>query len=101
MNTNKRGTRPRRTPGVSGTGIAWATGTSPSSPDHARRAWQVCGNTAGAGDRPGGRMDPMTENILILTFALGVFAGALALGEIARLAWAKWRSRRGRKAREF
>ena len=43
----------------------------------------------------------MTENILALAFALGVFAGALALGEIARIAWAKWRGDRGRKAREF
>ena len=41
----------------------------------------------------------MTENILALTFALGVFAGALALGEIVRIAWAKWRSQRTR--REF
>ena len=43
----------------------------------------------------------MTENILALAFALGVFAGALALGEIARVAWEKWRADRGRKAREF
>ena len=37
----------------------------------------------------------MIENILALVFALGVFAGALALGEIVRLAWAKWRGKRG------
>ena len=43
----------------------------------------------------------MTENILILTFALGVFAGALALGEIARVAWEKWRAGSRAKAREF
>ena len=43
----------------------------------------------------------MTENILALTFALGVFAGALALGEIVRVAWEKWRAARGGKAREF
>ena len=41
----------------------------------------------------------MTENILLLTFALGVFAGALALGEIVRVAWAKWRG--DRAPREF
>ena len=40
-------------------------------------------------------MEPMTENILILVFALGIFAGALALGEIARMAWAKWRGKHG------
>ena len=43
----------------------------------------------------------MTENILALVFALGLFAGALALGEIVRVAWEKWRANHGRKAREF
>ena len=43
----------------------------------------------------------MTENILALAFALGAFAGALALGEIARVAWEKWRADRAPRAREF
>ena len=40
-------------------------------------------------------MNPMIENLLALTFAFGVFAGALALGEIVRVAWEKWRANHG------
>ena len=40
----------------------------------------------------------MTENMLLLTFALGAFAGALALGEIVRLVWTEWRTRRADRA---
>ena len=40
----------------------------------------------------------MTESLLALAFALGVFAGALALGEIVRVGWEKWRTRRADRA---
>ena len=43
----------------------------------------------------------MTENILLLAFALAAIAGALALGEIVRVAWDRWRATRGGKARKF
>ena len=40
----------------------------------------------------------MIENILALTFTLGLFAGIRALGEIVHLVWTEWRTRRADRA---